>query len=168
MADAQHIRAVIDDIEDTYRAVGSGAAWGKFVSLVMHRGPYRGRRPAGDLAAAGDGERAVARPRADGDAGGPPEPPSEKQQAEDELFFLRMLKPFTRYEPKVDQLRSGAPRVVVAVGEASRGEIAAARPSRWPSSWAGPGVFPGDHGGFMADPAGFAAKIREVLSRRTP
>jgi hypothetical protein len=24
--------------------------------------------------------------------------------------------------------------------------------------------FPGDHGGFMADPAGFAGKIREVLA----
>jgi hypothetical protein len=27
-----------------------------------------------------------------------------------------------------------------------------------------PAIFPGDHGGFMADPDAFAAKIREVLA----
>jgi pimeloyl-ACP methyl ester carboxylesterase len=39
LPDAAHVRAAVDDIEDAYRAYGSGAAWGKFVSLVMHDGP---------------------------------------------------------------------------------------------------------------------------------
>ncbi len=165
VADAPQVRAVIDDIEDAYRAGGSGAAWGKFISLVMYSGlvPEDGVPPATwpPPGAEADGDQA---PEPDGSQGAE-EPPSEKQQADDELFFLRMLKPFTRYQPKVDQLRSGAPRVVIAVGETSQGEVAmrsaAALAERLGQT---PVVFPGDHGGFMADPAAFAAKIREVLA----
>ena len=122
VADAPHVRAVIDDMEDAYREGGSGAAWGKFISLVMYSGPVPADGvppatwPPPGAEDAGDDQA----PESDGGAGAAPEPPSEKQQADDELFFLRMLKPFTRYEPKVDQLRSGAPRVVIAIGEASR------------------------------------------------
>ena len=32
---------------------------------------------------------------------------SEKQQADDELFLLHMLKPFLSYQPKIDILRAG-------------------------------------------------------------
>ena len=39
LPDAPYSRAAIDDVEDAYRAYGAGAAWGKFVSLVMHDGP---------------------------------------------------------------------------------------------------------------------------------
>ena len=39
LPDARHVRTAVDDIDDVYRAYGSGAAWGKFVSLVMHDGP---------------------------------------------------------------------------------------------------------------------------------
>jgi hypothetical protein len=62
-------------------------------------------------------------------------------------------------------LRSDGPRVVVAVGEASRGELAR-RSTEALAERLGtrPVVFPGDHGGFMADPAGFAATIRQVLT----
>jgi len=94
----------------------------------------------------------------------PPEP-TTKQRADDELFFLRMLKPFTRYQPAVDVLRTAGPRVVVAVGGASRDEI----PSRSAKALAeqlgtSAAVFPGDHAGFLADPEGFAAAIRQVLA----
>jgi len=76
-----------------------------------------------------------------------------------------MLKPFTRYEPPIEALRSGEPRVVVAFGAASRGQI----PRRAAEALAqqletAPVEFPGDHAGFMADPEGFATTIRKVLS----
>ena len=48
LPDARHVRTAVDDIDDAYRAYGSGAAWGKFVSLVMHDGPV----PGGSAAAA--------------------------------------------------------------------------------------------------------------------
>jgi pimeloyl-ACP methyl ester carboxylesterase len=162
LADAPNIRAAVDDVEDAYHAYGSGAAWGKFVSLVMHNGPVTedGVPPAAWPPPNADGQNADGQ-----DAAEPPPEPSDKQRADDELFFLRMLKPFTRYQPPIDVLRSGDPRIVVAMGGASHGEIARrsadALATRFGTSAA---VLPGGHGGFMADPAGFAAAIRSLLA----
>jgi pimeloyl-ACP methyl ester carboxylesterase len=163
LPDAPHVRKAVDDVEDAYRAYGTGAAFGKFASLVMHSGPVSedGVPPVAwppPGADGQDGEGGVAA------AGMPPEP-TAKQQADDELFFLRMLKPFIRYQPAVDVLRTARPRVVVAVGGASHQEI----PPRSAEALAqqlgtSATVFPGDHAGFLADPAGFAAKIRELLT----
>ena len=162
LPDAPYLRAVVDEIEDTYREFGSGAAWGKFVSFVMYDGPVTeagvppATWPPESQGGAGD----------DSGAGEPPPAPSEKDQADTELFFLRMLKPFTRYEPDLDALGSGRPRVVVAVGATSRDE-AAARSTRALAERLGTLAtsFPGDHGGFMADPAGFDQAIRQVLAQ---
>jgi pimeloyl-ACP methyl ester carboxylesterase len=168
LPDARQVRAVVDDIEDTYRDSGVGAAWGKFVSLVMHDGPVTDAGvpvatwpPGAQDDANTEGQGGAGE---DADAGQVPPPASEKQQADDELFFLRMLKPFTRYAPDVEALRSGTPRVVIAVGEASRGEVA----RRSADVLAGrlgtpPATFPGDHGGFMADPVAFADTLHRVL-----
>jgi pimeloyl-ACP methyl ester carboxylesterase len=166
LPDAAHVRIAVDDVEDAYRSYGSGAAWGKFVSLVMHDGPVTeaGVPPATWPPADDGGEDGPTQDGEDLDGvDGPPEP--EKQQADDELFFLRMLKPFTRYQPPVEVLRTGDPRVVIAVGADSRGEIAR-RSAEALSERLGspPAVFAGDHGGFMADPAAFATTIRQVLA----
>jgi pimeloyl-ACP methyl ester carboxylesterase len=167
LPDAAHVRTAVDEIEDAYRGAGSGAAWGKFVSLVIHDGPVNeaGVSPAA-WPPAGDGSADTptqAGEDPDGDET-PPEP-SEKQRADDELFFLHMLKPFTRYQPLIEVLRWGGPRVVVAVGAASRDEIAPrsaeALAERLETP---PTIFPGDHGGFLADPAAFAGTIRQVLT----
>jgi pimeloyl-ACP methyl ester carboxylesterase len=170
LPDAPYVRAVVDDVEDAYRDGGSGAAWGKFVSLVMYDGlvteagiPPSTWPPAGeDAAGVEDSGRADS---GSTDPGQEQQVPSEKQRADDELFFLRMLKPFTRYEPSEESLRSGQPRVVIAVGEASGGAVASrsavALAERLGISTT---TFPGDHGGFMADPEGFASAIRQALS----
>jgi pimeloyl-ACP methyl ester carboxylesterase len=164
LPDASHIRTAIDGVEDAYHAYGAGAAWGKFVSAVMHDGPVTeagvpdAQWPPPGSSDEADGEGA-------GEAASPPAP-SPKQQADDELFFLRMLKPFTRYQPPVEMLRSREPQVIVAVGAASHEEIAA-RSARELAEQLGatPAVFPGHHGGFMGDPEGFAARIRELLTK---
>ena len=158
LPDAPYAYAAIDDIEDAFRTGGSGAAWGKFISLVMLDGPVpedgvppaEWPPPGQDIS---DADQA------------PPER-SEKQQADDELFFLRMLKTFNHYQPDVDALRSGAPRIVVAVGETSRGELARRAADALAERLGTPATtFPGHHGGFMDDPAGFASRIREVLEK---
>lgn len=159
LPDAPHIRAAIDDTADAYQAHGSGAAWGKFVSIVMHDGlvTEAGVPPATWTPPASDGA----------DGGAPPEPsePSAKQQADDELFFVRMLRPFTRWEPPVEVLRAGRPRIVVAVGAGSGAELARRSADALADQLGTPPVvFPGDHGGFMADPAGFDTAIRKVLA----
>lgn len=154
LPDARQVRTAVDDIEAAYRADGSGAAWGAFVSLVMHSGEITeaGVTPASwpPPGAATDDPRATE--------------PSPKQLADDELFFLRMLKPFTRYQPAVQTLRAGTPRIVVAIGSDSGPEVAR-RSAEALAHQLGQqaAVFPGDHGGFMADPAGFATTIRTLL-----
>jgi hypothetical protein len=76
-----------------------------------------------------------------------------------------MLKPFTRYLPDVDALRSGRPRVVVAVGAASRGEVAPRSATALAEQLGvAPVPFPGDHGGFMSDTDAFASRLRQVLT----
>jgi pimeloyl-ACP methyl ester carboxylesterase len=165
--DAPHVRAALDDIEQTYRAHGSGAGWGKFVSLVMHQGPVTeaGPDPA-QWPPPGTGNEDAQRQGGEntGDAEASPEP-SEKQQADDELFFLRMLKPIVCYQPPVEELRSGSPRIVIAVGAASGADLARRSTEALAERLGAPTVaFPGDHAGFMADPAGFAAAIRKVLA----
>jgi pimeloyl-ACP methyl ester carboxylesterase len=166
LPDAPYVFAVLDEVENACRAGDSGAAWGKFVSLVTHDGPVpeaglpRAAWPPASGDTGGDQDQGAE----DGDAGQPPPQRSEKQQADDEFFFLQMLKPINRYQPDVDALRSGAPRIVVAIGEASRGELPR-RASDILAERLGNSVttFPGHHGGFMDDPARFASRIREVL-----
>lgn len=156
--DAPNVRAVVDGIEDAFRAGGNGAAWGRFVSLVMHSGP---------VTEAGVADATWPPPGIGGGGAEPPAPPepSAKQQADDELFFLRLLKSFTRYEPLVDILRSGTPRLVIGVGDASHGEIAVRSALVLAERLGTPPVaFPGDHGGFMADPAAFADAVRKTLA----
>jgi pimeloyl-ACP methyl ester carboxylesterase len=157
LADAPHIRAVVDDIEDAYRADGSGAGWFKFVSMVMHSGP---------VTEAGVPPAAWPPPGAEQPADEQaPSEPSAKQQADDALFFLRMLKPFTRYQPPIEELRRGRPRIVPAVGAATHDEITGRATRALAERLGTPAVeFPGDHGGFMADPEGFATTIRKVLA----
>lgn len=156
LPDAPHIRKAVDGVAAAYEAYGSGAGWGKFVSIVMHDGPVT-------EAGIPDAQWPPPGMEVPEDQGPPPEPTAE-QQADDALFFLRMLKPFTRYQPEIDALRSEA-RVVVVIGADSHGELARrsadALAQRLGSTAT---VFPGDHGGFMGDPAGFATKIREVLA----
>jgi pimeloyl-ACP methyl ester carboxylesterase len=168
LPDASHIHAVVGDIEDTYRAYGTGAAWGKFVPLVMYSGLVTdaGVPPVMWPPAGAEGQDAAGSDGPD-DAASTQEPPapSEKQQADDALFFLRMLKPFLRYEPVVDALRSGTPRVVIGIGDASREEI----PARSAIALAGelgtpPATFPGGHAGFLGDAEGFARTLSQVLS----
>jgi pimeloyl-ACP methyl ester carboxylesterase len=156
LPDAAHIRAAVDAVELAYRSGGPGAAWTAFVSLVMHHGP---------VTEAGIAPVAWPPPGQDTPATEDvPPPPSPEQLAHDELFFLRMLKPFTRYRPEVDTLRSGQPRVVVGVGATSQRELAvrsaAALAERLGTA---PVAFPGEHGGFLGDPAGFAEVLRRAL-----
>ena len=165
LPDAPYAQAVIDDIVDAFRAGGPGAAWGKFVPLVMHDGPI----PEGGIPPTTwppPGQHTADDADQDADAAQAPPERSEKQQADDELFFLRMLKPLNLYQADIDALRSGAPRVVLAVGESSRGELARRSADALAERLGTPAVtFPGHHAGFMADPAGFATKIREVIAK---
>jgi pimeloyl-ACP methyl ester carboxylesterase len=160
LPDAPYIRAAVDGVENTYRAHGPGAAWGEFISLVMHDGPVTG---------AGVAPSTWRPPRENGALPGedaaPQDVPTEaQQQTADDVFFLRMLKPFTRYVPDLDQLSRARPRIVVAVGEASGDEIAKRSAIALAERLGRPAQpFPGHHGGAVDEPEGFATAVRRVL-----
>ena len=103
----------------------------------------------------------------DGDAGAPagaPPEPSAKQLADDALFFLRMLEPFTRWQPPADTLAAHGRRLVLAVGDASGQGVARRSTDALAERLGAPTTtFPGDHGGFMGDPVAFAQALRGVL-----
>jgi pimeloyl-ACP methyl ester carboxylesterase len=168
LPDADPVRAAVDDVENTYRQHGSGAAWGKFISLVVHSGlvpetgvPPISWPPPGSQQDDSAGETAEGNATDDSKAD---DNGSDKDPANDELFFLHMLKPFTRYQPPVELIASASPRVVVAVGATSGEEIARRSAIALAERIGSAAVtFPGDHGGFMGDPAGFAAAIQRAL-----
>lgn len=159
LPDAGHVRAAVDDTVAAFRSGGSGAGWAKFVSLVMHRGPVTeaGVPPVTWWPPQGADS---------GDPAAPSPTPEqvEKQQADDALFFLRMLQPFTRYRPSVDSVGSAGPRIVIAIGETSEEELSG-RSTRALAQQLGtpPVTFPGDHAGFVADPAAFAERLLQTL-----
>ena len=93
--------------------------------------------------------------------------PLEGHAAADEDFFFRHeMRSTIEFAPDLDALRSGATRIVVGIGEQSTGQVCD-RTSRALARALGmePVIFPGDHIGFTEDPAGFAPRLREVLTR---
>ena len=129
------------EVHDTYLSEGVGPAMGKF------------------LASAGLDED-------------PPQPPAgptpemaeamARMQGNLDFFLGHMWLPLSDYAPDVSRLRRLP--ITVAVGEASEGQLAyraavalAERLGREPV------VFPGDHGGFNAEPGAFARRLGEVL-----
>ena len=100
---------------------------------------------------------------------GPPPPPELQEvfariEGNLDYFLACGLAPLSLYEPDVAALRAGPVRVVVGVGADSAGQTAhrtavalAARLGQAPVT------FPGDHGGYGADPEGFASALDRVL-----
>ncbi|WP_432835829.1 alpha/beta hydrolase [Dactylosporangium sp. CA-092794] len=149
LPDFDHWRTVLAEVEEVYREGGAGPAMEVFgAAMGMH---------------------------GDGDGGTPPSPEfAARMQANVEVLVAREIPPIGAYVPDLDRLRSGAVRVVPAVGAASTGEP----PNRAGLELAARlettvAVFPGGHGGF-GDAVPFAAKLHEVLAgehpvtRRTP
>jgi len=77
------------------------------------------------------------------------------------------MLPLSQYRADVTVLKSGAPKIIAALGAASVGQpiyemgtaLAAALGVQ-------PETFPGDHMGFGMDPAGFAAALGDFLARK--
>lgn len=77
-------------------------------------------------------------------------------------YFFGHGMSLASYEPDVEALRSGTPRVVVGIGTTSAGQLAYRTGKALAAKLGGePVVFPGDHGGFGGEAPGFA----EVLDR---
>lgn len=148
--DRETRRATTERIVATYRTEGSGPAWALFLA---------------DAGAPGPGE--------DGDDGAvtatgaaPPEDARDPQEVADERhFFLHEMRPTTFFVPDLDALRTGAPLIVVGIGDASAGQLCD-HTSRALAGALGlaPTLFPGGHVGFVEDPPAFVARLRQVLA----
>lgn len=142
LPDAAEARAGIQELYDTYRTAGIGAAWQRFFAFTGLQLP----------------------PQGGGDAGAAP-PPTEEMVATSERFFGHGLLPITLYEPDVAALQAAPGRVVVAGGTTSRGEFAQRTAAALAERLATPLVdFPGGHDGFASDAEGFVAVLRRTLA----
>jgi pimeloyl-ACP methyl ester carboxylesterase len=137
-----YVRATMEQIATTYRTAGIGPAVQIFSDLV-----------GGGPPPAPEGEPT---PEMREDMG--------RMQGNMDLFFGPYMLAIARYEPDYAALRTASCRIIAAVGDKSRGELAhdgglgLAERLRMQAV-----VFPGDHGGFQSHPAEFAARLREVL-----
>jgi pimeloyl-ACP methyl ester carboxylesterase len=104
----------------------------------------------------------------DGEGGAPAAPPGEPSAqdiADSARFFAHELRGTTRYRPDVAALTAGPARVVVGIGAGSGGLVTYETSTVLAGLLGVPPVeFPGDHGGFMEQPAEFAAVLRTVLT----
>ncbi|WP_232667786.1 alpha/beta fold hydrolase [Pseudonocardia sp. TRM90224] len=84
--------------------------------------------------------------------------------ADERFWFAHEMRPSTFWQPDLAVLGSTPARLVIGIGEDSTGQLCD-RTAQALATALGtdPVRFPGDHTGFVGDPAGFAARLREVL-----
>jgi len=89
----------------------------------------------------------------------------ERMGANLDLFLGQMLREIVTYKPDVERLKPGPARVVVGRGTTSEGQLAY-RTATALAELLGvaPVTFPGDHGGYAAEPEAFARTLRQVLA----
>ena len=138
------VRAGMEDVCDTCAKEGLWPAMAKFMTLVGIEG---GPPPAQEGEPTPEALEAMA-----------------MMQRNMEFFLGRYIRNIARYEPDFAALKASPCRIIPAVGEESKGQLAhngALGLAKRLGTRAV--VFPGDHGGFDGRPVEFAAKVREVL-----
>jgi pimeloyl-ACP methyl ester carboxylesterase len=142
------------EVRDTYEAKGWGAGMATFITMTSWRGEFTDAyfaQPAADPAVFGM--------------------PTEDDGSRDDPLLSDRSWAVTSYRIDVDALAAAPSRVVVAVGEESRG-VMTGRTAESTAALLGQQatVFPSHHGGFLGgefgyagQPEAFAGKLREVL-----
>jgi pimeloyl-ACP methyl ester carboxylesterase len=146
LPDAVELRARSQDLHDTYRNEGVGAAMQKFLAFAG----LKGGPPPG----------------ANGESPSPEARESMARMGRNvELFLAHGLRQMSGFVPDIATLRMGTPRIVVGGGEAS-GDQLAYRAAAALADRLGTKVvqFPGDHGGFTTHPEAFAMRLHDVLA----
>ncbi|WP_331769959.1 alpha/beta hydrolase (plasmid) [Embleya sp. NBC_00888] len=138
--DRERLHAGTDDIIATRLAGDVTGAWSKFMAQAGIA------LPEGAIEAMFGGERAP------------------HEEADELRWFAHELRPTTHWRPDPAGLRSATTRIIVGIGDASAGQLCD-RTSRALATALGgePVLFPGDHTGFVDDPAQFTVRLREVL-----
>lgn len=166
LPDAARRRAEVEDIIDTFNEQGPFPAWRKFmISAGFEIDDAAGPQSGGSPDQQSSGQQSSGQPS---EEHGPPEQDPEQALADSRHFFCHELRGTTRYLPDVQALTAGPARVVVGLGVQS-GALSTDATSKALAALLGsePIYFPGDHGGFMAHPAEFAAALASVLTVET-
>lgn len=144
LPEAEEQFAITEEIIATYHRDGAGAAWRRFMAN------------AGFPTSEEDSEGADANPA------------GEEDDPNDQRFYVHELRGTVHHRVDTERIAAGSARVVPALGATSGGLITD-RTTRALAELLGvaPVVFPGDHGGFMEDPNGFAGVLRETLASVT-
>ncbi|MFI7672854.1 alpha/beta fold hydrolase [Actinophytocola sp. NPDC049390] len=140
LPDAEEIRATTHEIVDTLHTAGWQPAMGRFFDLT------------GVLTSMSVNDQ-------------PPPAPSEEMARGTEYFIANYLRTVALWAPDLEALRAARPRVVVAAGRTSTGQLA----NRTAVALAAAlgtdlALFSGDHGGFSGEPKAFAAELRAALA----
>ncbi len=158
LPDAAAVKRAQAAVRDAYVAGGWGAGMAAFIALSSWQGEYTEdffAQPAPDPAQFGL-------------------PTADDGSRDDPLLSDRSWA-VTDYRPEVEALAAAPTRIVVALGEESRG-LFTGRSSEATAALLGlePVVFPGGHGGFMGGeygyagvPEAFAERLRQVLDGAT-
>jgi pimeloyl-ACP methyl ester carboxylesterase len=156
LPDAAHQRAFFQDVYDTYRSDGVGPAMQKFLVGAGLVETGLGLLEGGE-ASTGAGPRSE------------PTPEMAEMRARMgrnlDLFLEHGVRQISGYRPDISALRAGSTRIVVGVGDASRGQLAH-RAGVALAERLGTNVvhFPGDHAGYGTHPAAFAETLHNVLT----
>lgn len=142
-------------VREAYQARGWGAGMAAFIAMTSWQGEFTDEYFA----------RAAADPAQFG-------LPTEDNGSRDDPLLSDRSEPIVTYRPDVEALVAAPTRVVIAVGEESRGTFTG-RSAEATASLLGQQatVFPSHHGGFLGaesggyagQPEAFARKLREVL-----
>jgi pimeloyl-ACP methyl ester carboxylesterase len=143
--DREPRRAATEHMIATYLSDGPAAAWAEFLAAAAIHLPD-GEGPGGPIPHAAERD--------------------PQEVADERRFFLHELRATTRWQPDLAALRSGPARIVVGIGEQSRGQLCHLTSTALAAALGvQPTWFPGDHTGFLEDVHGFAVRLREVLDR---
>ena len=159
LPDAEAAERAMAAFRDAYATRGWGAGMAMFIAMTSWQGEFTDdyfARPAPDPAQFGM--------------------PTEDNGARDDPLLSDRSSAVSSYRPDVDALAKSRTRVVIAVGEESKGTFTG-RTSVATAQLLGQQatVFPSHHGGFIGgesgyagQPEAFARRLREVLDEENP
>ena len=162
LADSAGWRAAFQDVQATYRREGVGPGMQQFIATAMRTGDPEATEddagPPGQEQAPPMPDRSQLTPEMlEGMA---------RMQTNSEFFLAHLLPATIGHVPDVAALRAASPRIVVGVGEASKGQMphlaALALAERLGNE---PVEFPADHQGFATHPGPFAQTVHQALRR---
>lgn len=147
LPDAAEQMAITDDIVATFHRDGIQAAFGKFMAQAGFDQGEPGPEAHDPAANAAEWQ------------------PSEQDIADSVRMFGYEILGTTRYRPDIAALTARPGQVVLGVG-ADSGHLLTQRTTAALADLLGSEMveFPGDHGGFLPEPAAFADELRSVLT----